>query len=595
MEGTSLGPFCTEIRLSEEHLNELTSIKSLGNCHVKIGVLLELNTFLKSAAKVIDVAKCLQPKLSVFSDATLRTKLTRLLEVKKKLVSKKKVKGFCSVEDLQQQPFELQSKTLFATEFVAEMKLEERPIQDTDLCSQQSVQADNCSVNNDHDGTSHSTDMDNFEKAQKKTLNVYDYELNKKNKTLNKLMNEIENSKNDLKSLENKVGHFGVRNVNKRDEKARITRQALRKSKAHVRGLTKIIEKLQNVKEENKQLAVEKEILKKELDMLNEKKLIIDSAENKKLNAQKSASYYKMKAKKLHQQIKSGESPNIDKVKHILVGKNQELHNLQVQVEMLTEELNEKHCTKNLDGSYTDNVRLCVIELAALEVATEKISPAIEVVSRHIFRREIGKSDLPNSTSVQTIVNEGHYLAKAFIAAKLDTVGSWGLNRDGTTRKKKKIVDTSITLESGDVISLGFTRVAHENARTIHDVTKKHITELAQLKSETSSSEEQMKNTVSEYVPIPQHTPIRNDMCQLQTPSRTINTSVSNDFITDSLSKLAFTMCDRASNEKLADKLWTNGEMKFLTSVMMTKNNLYCTSTVWPMFFWASINMPVST
>ena len=94
MEGTSLGPFCTEIRLSEEHLNELTSIKSLGNCHVKIGVLLELNTFLKSAAKVIDVAKCLQPKLSVFSDATLRTKLTRLLEVKKKLVSKKKVKTF---------------------------------------------------------------------------------------------------------------------------------------------------------------------------------------------------------------------------------------------------------------------------------------------------------------------------------------------------------------------------------------------------------------------------------------------------------------------------------------------------------------------
>ncbi|KAL3871324.1 hypothetical protein ACJMK2_039331 [Sinanodonta woodiana] len=130
MEGTSLGLFCTEIRLSEEHLNEPTSIKSLANCHVKIG-----------CRKVIDVAKCLQPKLSVFSDATLRTKLTRLLEVKK-LVSKKNVKGFCSVEDLQQQPFELQSKMLFATEF------------DTDLCSQQSVQADNCSVNNPNQNTS---------------------------------------------------------------------------------------------------------------------------------------------------------------------------------------------------------------------------------------------------------------------------------------------------------------------------------------------------------------------------------------------------------------------------------------------------------
>ena len=106
------------------------------------------------------------------------------------------------------------------------------PIQDTDLCSQQSVQADNCSVN--YDETSHSTDKDNFDKAQKKTLNVYDYELNKKKKTLNKLINEIEKYKNELKALENKVGHFGVRNVNKRDEKARITRQALRESKAHV-------------------------------------------------------------------------------------------------------------------------------------------------------------------------------------------------------------------------------------------------------------------------------------------------------------------------------------------------------------------------
>ena len=57
MEVTSLGPFCTEIQLSEEHLNEMTSIKSLENSRVKIGGLLELNTFLKSAAKVIDVTK----------------------------------------------------------------------------------------------------------------------------------------------------------------------------------------------------------------------------------------------------------------------------------------------------------------------------------------------------------------------------------------------------------------------------------------------------------------------------------------------------------------------------------------------------------
>ena len=85
------------------------------------------------------------------------------------------------------------------------------------------------------------------------------------------------------------------------------------------------------------------------------------------------------------------------------------------------------------------------------------------------------RSDLPNSTTVQSIEDEGHFLAKTYIAQTHENADNWGLNRDGTTRRKQKILDTSVTLDTGDVISLGFSRVAHETAVTINNITKQHL------------------------------------------------------------------------------------------------------------------------
>ena len=73
-----------------------------------------------------------------------------------------------------------------------------------------------------------------------------------------------------------------------------------------------------------------------------------------------------------------------------------------------------------------------------LEVATEKVTPVIEVVAENLFKTKFSKSHLPNSTTVQTIVDEGHYLAKAYIADKIEHCENWDINRDGTTRKKRQ-------------------------------------------------------------------------------------------------------------------------------------------------------------
>jgi hypothetical protein len=62
----------------------------------------------------------------------------------------------------------------------------------------------------------------------------------------------------------------------------------------------------------------------------------------------------------------------------------------------------------------------------------------VAVVAKNMFGCSIEKTDLPNPTTVQRIVDEGHYLAKAYIASEIEEAESWGLNRDGTTWCKQK-------------------------------------------------------------------------------------------------------------------------------------------------------------
>ena len=215
--------------------------------------------------------------------------------------------------------------------------------------------------------------------------------------------------------------------------------------------------------------------------------------------------------------------------------KNEEIEALMFEINDLKEMVNGRLVTRNKDASFTENVRLCAMELSGLEVAVEKVSFVIQSVCKQLFNINLTKADLPSPTTVQAIVDEGHFLAKTFISEKLEQSENWGLNRDGTTLRKIKIVDTSITLNSGDVMSLGFNTVAHETARSITQVTKSHLSELADLNVSLKDDSENMKEEKTQ------------------------------EYIIESLEKLAYTMSDRASNEKLANTLlneWPDDVLK---------------------------------
>lgn len=347
-------------------------------------------------------------------------------------------------------------------------------------------------------------------KNDRKVLNTLTYECNRKKKELNTLTTKVTAVKESLKKINLRKGHYSVRNVNKRDSRARENLKSLRETQHQLSKLkinhAACADSVKELNEENK--------------LLREGKKNQNDAEQKKIQAQKTASYYRVVSTTLRNKLKNKQVEAVRTLKTLNREKDQRIHELEDTVLTLQQSLTESKVeTKGKDGKFSDKLRMCVIELGGLEVAVEKIPEVIKCVSKHVFNTEFKSSDVPSSSTAQNIIDEGHFLAKTFISEKLAETENWGLNRDGTTRKKQKLLDTSVTLSSGEVYSLGFSRVAHETAETIQSVTENHLVELGKMNSATNQN------------------------------------SCTETFITESLKKLAFTMSDRASNEKKAARL----------------------------------------
>ena len=549
-----LGPFCKDIGLKTQHL--LTeNINPIQVGTLKSGVILELKGYQQrnkfTDKKVVEWIKRIDRSFQDTKLSTLKSRIERLSKSKKKLEHKKTVRGCATLEQLNNEYFLPTFPTSLRTSADNLLSVTSECLTDVEITCQQTPQQTKASSNSEScvvngvlsqsppkqapsGSDTHSSNLCSSVHIQtediesdhtQKLTNLLSYEIDKKEKHLNVVKRSIKQCADKLSEFKSKAGHYSVKNVNKRDETARKTRHFLREAKYTVSRQNKLLKEAKasmNEKEiEISNLSLQNAELKKAIQNQGITEAAVKAAESLKIRAQKSASYFKVRSRSLKKQIESDSSDTINQLKESLKKKDDEISSLQLRIDELTEQIYEKISTKNSDGSYTDNIRLAVIELTGLEVAVEKVSPVIQSVSK-IFGHDVELSDLPNSTTVQAIVDEGHYIAKTYIAQALGNAENWGINRDGTTRRKQKILDTSVTLDTGDVISLGFSRVAHETAVTINSITKQHMGELAdtQVNHETSPAG-------------------------------------SEDYIKRTLSNLAFTMSDRASNEKLADKLLT--------------------------------------
>ncbi|KAH3826899.1 uncharacterized protein LOC127832644 [Dreissena polymorpha] len=487
---------------------------------------------------------------------TVHIKILRVAEQKRKLISRKKIKGFKSVNEHSNSVFTSPASTknvqhMSSAEQVtvcdhscesdssASLQTEEGGANTIQTC----VGLENCRETLTVTNTIETqTEHEDVNDGDIKQWNFNKYLICQQQKRLTKIKYIIkkQTSKNEL--LQQRHGHYSIKNVNKRDETAKQNKIQLRKTLSENKNLCRRLRLVNDklTQQRNNVRRLTKEQIDSSQQIVNLQKLL-DSERAKKVSAQKSNSKLRNKVAFLKGKISSFKAEGNDKCLSIKnMEKNEKIKQVtnllcekDVQLSELTEELNELQAsqrkveTRSAKGAFASNVRECVIQLAGLEVATEKVTPVIEVVAETLFDHKFVSRELPNASTVQTIIDEGHFLAKTFIATKIDKCNNWGLHRDGTSRKRKKIIDTSVTLDSGEVMSLGFTSVSSETAASITNVTQTHLSELSELHG-------------------------------------AVNQIVDQDYIITSLKKLSFTMSDRAANEKLANKLLNNWRTELL-------------------------------
>ena len=190
---------------------------------------------------------------------TLRSRLNRLFENKKKLEHKKKLKACSTLQQYNEELFLPNFPTSANISNFSSVTLIEDSrgkSDENESCnnatneSSASANQANCtsqtSERNDYSSVRDvSVQTDNcVSPSMKKHVNLLQYEVNKKKKHMDMVKNLISVYTEKLNSLKSRIGHFSLRNVKKRDETARKTRHLLRQASY----LQKLLLKLRKIK-----------------------------------------------------------------------------------------------------------------------------------------------------------------------------------------------------------------------------------------------------------------------------------------------------------------------------------------------------------
>ena len=148
--------------------------------------------------------------------------------------------------------------------------------------------------------------------------------------------------------------------------------------------------------------------------------------------------------------------------------------------------------------AFSHQTRMCVASLIGMEVPAEQIGPVMgEVLS--LADVDFSPNDLPSIQSALNIADECQFLVKQMYAKKLRETDSWGINKDGTSRQKKKILTSTLSMPGGEELNLGFKIVAREIAQKIRETLKGDLEELELVSKFDEDGEEEpfMKTVLS--------------------------------------------------------------------------------------------------
>jgi len=284
----TLGPYSQSLGLTEMSIteNQMPVLNSTPN-----GLVLELKRYCDiKGIHFIETLCKINPNLVSANPLSIDAKLRRIKDKKKKLLSKKKLKGFKNKTELLAQEFKIQGR---------QCKISERP--DCDAESTTPLK----------DGISKSSSKDfcaqvdpEFEPHCQLSLK-YRLRVKRSKRTANVTSNKMQYEKEQDIKLKARIGHYSIRNVNKRDETARKNLHKLRVTQRLVLKQQKLLAR-RNVQECD-YLAIESKFanLERNMDSLNDS-LAIEKAKN--ISLLENNSYLRMEIRRLQVNTNEKES-----------------------------------------------------------------------------------------------------------------------------------------------------------------------------------------------------------------------------------------------------------------------------------------------
>jgi hypothetical protein len=210
------------------------------------------------------------------------SKITRICDQKKKLISKKKIPGYENISDLMSATFEPPVKLIKETSASVGLDVHEIEYNDNEIGS---VLINSC-VQTD------TIDSDSDDEAVK-SKNLVQYTTYKLEKRKRKLEREIDTQKEKLKTISTKIGHYSIRNVNKRDEKSKQNTKLISELRRTVRKQNVIVNEVETQRQEILTLRAENEKLKEAAEKQNQIQNLLQYSQKKKLKLQKKVSSQK--------------------------------------------------------------------------------------------------------------------------------------------------------------------------------------------------------------------------------------------------------------------------------------------------------------
>ena len=104
-----------------------------------------------------------------------------------------------------------------------------------------------------------------------------------------------------------------------------------------------------------------------------------------------------------------------------------------------------------------------------------------------MFGTTILTCDLPCPNTAANLMEKAHVLSTFQVAESIMDASTWNLHSDGTSRDHKEIVGQQIALDTGRILSAGFSAVAIEDSATLLDNAISMMQELSNVYDESES------------------------------------------------------------------------------------------------------------